>query len=40
MTGATQNLYCELHEYNDMAFLLHFLREEDSFADVGANIGS
>ncbi|MDR2407241.1 MAG: FkbM family methyltransferase [Bacteroidales bacterium] len=40
MTGATQNLYCGLHEYNDMAFLLHFLREEDSFADIGANIGS
>jgi FkbM family methyltransferase len=40
MTGATQNLYCGLHEYNDMAFLLHFLRNEDSFADIGANIGS
>jgi FkbM family methyltransferase len=40
MTGATQNLYCGLHEYNDMTFLLHFLREEDSFADIGANIGS
>jgi FkbM family methyltransferase len=40
MTGATQNLYCGLHEYNDMAFLLHFLREEDTFADIGANIGS
>jgi FkbM family methyltransferase len=40
MIGATQNLYCGLHEYSDMAFLLHFLREEDSFADIGANIGS
>jgi FkbM family methyltransferase len=40
MTGATQNLYCGLHEYNDMAFLLHFLREEDTFADIGANVGS
>jgi FkbM family methyltransferase len=40
MTGSTQNLYCGLHEYNDMAFLLHFLRKEDSFADIGANIGS
>jgi FkbM family methyltransferase len=40
MTGATQNLYCGLHEYNDMSFLLHFLRAEDSFADIGANIGS
>ncbi len=40
MTGATGNLICGLHEYNDMLFLLHFLREEDLFIDVGANIGS
>jgi FkbM family methyltransferase len=40
MTGATQNLYCGLHEYHDMMFLLHFLRKEDSFADIGANVGS
>lgn len=40
MAGATGNLYCGLHEYNDMAFLLHFLREEDTFVDIGANIGS
>jgi FkbM family methyltransferase len=40
MTGATGNIYCGLHEFNDMAFLLHFLRAEDTFADIGANIGS
>jgi FkbM family methyltransferase len=40
MAGATGNLYCGLHEYNDMSFLLHFLRKEDVFADIGANIGS
>ena len=40
MTGATGNIYCGLHEFNDMAFLLAFLREEDTFVDVGANIGS
>ena len=40
MTGATGNLYCGLHEFNDMGFLLHFLREEDLFIDIGANIGS
>lgn len=34
------NLYCGLHEYNDMGFLLHFLREEDFFIDIGANVGS
>jgi FkbM family methyltransferase len=40
MTGATGNIYCGLHEYHDMAFLLHLLRKEDSFVDIGANIGS
>jgi FkbM family methyltransferase len=40
MTGATGNLYCGLHEYHDMAFLLHLLRAEDLFIDIGANIGS
>lgn len=32
--------YCGLSEFNDMGFLLHFLRPEDVFVDVGANIGS
>jgi FkbM family methyltransferase len=40
MAGATGNIYCGLHEFEDMAFLLHFLRPHDLFADVGANIGS
>jgi FkbM family methyltransferase len=40
MAGATGNIYCGLHEFEDMAFLLHFLRSDDVFADVGANIGS
>lgn len=40
MTGATGNIYCGLHEYVDMSFLLHFLRPGDLFLDVGANIGS
>jgi len=40
MTGATGNLYCGLHEFNDMGFLLHFLRHDDLFVDIGANIGS
>lgn len=40
MAGATGNLYCGLHEFTDMAFLLHFLRPEDLFVDIGANIGS
>jgi FkbM family methyltransferase len=40
MTGATGNLYCGLHEFTDMGFVLHFLRSEDLFVDIGANIGS
>jgi len=40
MKGATQNLYCGLHDFNDMGFLLHFLRKEDLFVDIGANVGS
>ncbi len=40
MSGATGNIYCGLHEFEDMSFLLHFLRQEDVFVDVGANVGS
>jgi FkbM family methyltransferase len=40
MTGATGNYYCGLHEADDMAFVLHFLRTGDAFYDIGANIGS
>lgn len=38
--GLTGNIYAGLHEFQDMAFLLHVLREEDLFIDVGANVGS
>lgn len=38
--GITGNIYTGLHEFSDMAFLLHFLRPEDLFVDVGANVGS
>lgn len=40
MTGATGNLYVGLHEFEDMALLLHFLRPGELFIDVGANVGS
>lgn len=39
-TGLTGNIYTGLHEFPDMGYLLHFLREEDFFVDVGANVGS
>lgn len=40
LTGATGNLFCGLHEFEDMAFVLHFLRSTDTFVDIGANVGS
>lgn len=40
MTAATGNLYCGLHEYKEMLFLLHYLRKDEIFVDAGANIGS
>ncbi len=40
MTGATGNYYCGLHEPEDMAFVLHFVRSGDVFYDVGANVGA
>ena len=40
MTGATGNVYAGLHEFHDMGFVLHALRKNDLFVDVGANVGS
>ena len=40
MTGATGNIYFGLHEFTDMMFLLHFLRRDDVFLDIGANVGT
>lgn len=40
LTGISGNIYTGLHEFNDMGFLLHFLRSTDTFFDIGANVGS
>jgi FkbM family methyltransferase len=40
LTGITGNIYTGLHEFYDMAFLLHFLQSGDVFFDIGANVGS
>ncbi|NVM63742.1 FkbM family methyltransferase [Mucilaginibacter sp. SG538B] len=40
LSGITGNIYTGLHEFNDMAFLLHFLKPDDIFFDIGANVGS
>lgn len=39
-TGLTGNIYNGLHEFADMGFLLHFLRPDDLFVDIGANSGA
>ena len=38
--GVTGNVYCGLHEFSEMFFLLHVLRKDDLFVDIGANVGS
>lgn len=40
LTVATGNYYCGLFEFEEMAFILHYLKEDDVFVDIGANIGS
>lgn len=37
--GLVGNVYYGLYEYTESLFLLHFLRQEDTFLDVGANMG-
>lgn len=39
MVSATGNIYCGLMEYEDMGFVMHVLRSEDVFCDIGANVG-
>lgn len=39
-TGVTINYYCYLSEPSEMLFMLHFLKKEDTFFDIGANAGS
>lgn len=40
MVGASGNLYCGLHEFEDVGFLIHYLRPDDLFLDIGANVGT
>jgi FkbM family methyltransferase len=37
--SAATALYCGLYDYNEMNFLLRYLRGNDSFLDIGANVG-
>jgi len=38
--GITGNIYMGLADFEVAGFLLHFLRENDVFCDVGANVGA
>ena len=40
MVEGSGNICAGLHEFEDMSFVLHLLRKDDVFLDVGANIGS
>ena len=39
-TGLTGNYYFGLHEFYDMGFLIHLIKKDDLFLDIGANLGS
>lgn len=39
MSSAELQIYTTLYDTNEMLFVMHFLRPEDTFVDVGANIG-
>lgn len=39
MTGATGNVYTGLHDFEDMSFVRHLVRQDDMFIDIGANVG-
>lgn len=39
MSSAELQVYTGLYDTDEMLFIMHFLREEDTFVDVGANIG-
>jgi len=39
-TGLTSNYYLGLHEFEDMSFAIHLLRQGNIFIDVGSNLGS
>ena len=38
--GLTQNIYCGLQEFSEMAYVLHVLQTDDLFIDIGANVGA
>ncbi|WP_221394101.1 FkbM family methyltransferase [Dyadobacter sp. NIV53] len=39
MSSAELQIYTSLYDTNEMLFMMHYLRPEDTFVDIGANIG-
>lgn len=39
MSSAELQIYTSLYDTNEMLFMMHFLRPDDTFVDIGANIG-
>ncbi|WP_025764882.1 FkbM family methyltransferase [Dyadobacter tibetensis] len=39
MSSAELQIYTGLYDHEEMLFLMHFLRPEDTFVDIGANVG-
>lgn len=38
-SGLVGNIYYGVYEFNESMFMTHFLRQEDTFLDIGANLG-
>lgn len=38
-SGIVANIYYGLYEFNESVFVLHYLRKDDIFLDIGANVG-
>ena len=38
--ASSANLYYGLHEYSNMFFLMHYLKKNETFIDVGSNLGT
>ena len=38
--GGQSNYFTELEDYEEMLFLAHYINKEDTFIDIGANVGA
>ena len=40
LSGIVPNIYFGLHEFEEMSFFLHYLNQDDTFLDIGSNVGA